>query len=221
MSRSVILQCFVLVALLGRELKTKTSSNVRGVDRKSRKRMWQRAIIEIRKSTAGDGRHVINSKRSWENKHSTVLQGGKGRQGGVTGRASPLSSPDLPAWGGDRVTVSRKHGMEQSNMKDQPSPWKAKKESCNLSLNREEGEPSPSMREKNCLLTHPGFPVGCHCLAPGKTVGRRSPPMFQLHECLGSISATNCYSELSPERWCLQELDSPLENIYGGHNSCH
>lgn len=100
MSRSIILQWFVLVALLGRKLKTETFRDVRGVDKNSRKRMCQRAI-EIGKSTTDDGRDVINSKRSWENKHSTVLQGGKGNQEGVAGVASPSSIPDLQVWGND------------------------------------------------------------------------------------------------------------------------
>lgn len=54
--------------------------------------MWQRAI-EIGKSfPTGDGRDVIISKRSWENKHSTVLQGGKGRQEGVAAVPAPPAS---------------------------------------------------------------------------------------------------------------------------------
>lgn len=71
--------------------------DARRVDRKSRKSMWQRAI-EIRKSTTGDGRHVMNSKRNWENKHSTVLKRGKGRQEAVAGGDSPSSIPDLQVW---------------------------------------------------------------------------------------------------------------------------
>lgn len=74
-----------------------TFRDARRVDRKSRKSMWQRAI-EIRKSTTGDGRLVINSKRSWENKHSTVLKRGKGRQEAVAGGDSPSSIPDLQVW---------------------------------------------------------------------------------------------------------------------------
>lgn len=54
MSRLVILKCFVLVALIGRELKKKKNfQGCWGVGKKSRKRMWQKAI-EIGKSTTGD-----------------------------------------------------------------------------------------------------------------------------------------------------------------------
>lgn len=53
MSRLVILKCFVLVALIGRELKKKTFRDAGVLAKESRKRMWQKAI-EIGKSTTGD-----------------------------------------------------------------------------------------------------------------------------------------------------------------------
>lgn len=170
--------------------------------------MWQRAI-EIGKSfPTGDGRDVIISKRSWENKHSTVLQGGKGRQEGVAGEASPPSIPDLQVWGGDCAVWMWAGIMKWKNPIRRTSRVLGKQRKKPPTRGRRTG-PSPTQ----VLLLD-------HCLAPGNAVGR-SPPMLPLQEYLGSISATNCYSEQSPERWCLEELDSPLENISGGHNLSH
>lgn len=95
--------------------------------------MWQRAI-EIRKSTTGDGRDVVDSKRSWENKHSTVLQGGKGRQEGVTGGDSPSSIPDVQVWGGDSAaclwagntkwsTLVWRTSRDLGKQRKQPATW--------------------------------------------------------------------------------------------------
>lgn len=148
---------------------------------------------------------VINSKRSWENKHSTVLKRGRGRQEAVAGGDSPSSIPDRQVW---EMTAWMWAGNVKWNNPIWGTSWVLGKQ-----RKQPEGE--------NWLFTHPGSLAGCHCLVPGKSVGSKTPPMFQLHEYWGSISAKNCYSGQSPERWCLQELDSPLENICGGHNLCH
>lgn len=123
------------------------------------------------------------------------MQGGKERQEGVA-EGDPAPPASLICTFGERTVL--KHEMEQSDMKNQPSPWKAKKEAATF-----RGSSLPAQ----VLL------LGVTARNQGSLWEGRVHPCSNYHEYLGSISATNCYSEQSPERWCLQEQDSPLENI--------